>query len=367
MALILDGTNGLSDVDGSAATPAIRGTDTNTGIFFPAADTIAFSEGGTEVARFDSAGNLGIGTASPAQKLDVNGPVKSSGFFLGTTGTSGFAALGTTGSAADGGNFIGRSTTSTVNPSGAEIYAGGAERMRIASSGNVFMSAGLTTNSLTATVRSVNFSTTEVCICPASGTGNNVFLNVSDSVGSNGSSYSFVIRGLGSGGTAQATLSSVQIDATTTSVNTLSKTGGSFRIPHPLPELNKTHDLVHSFVESPDANNIYRGVVNLVNGQATVNLDQVSRMTEGTFVVLNREVQSFVSNQSDWDAVKASVNGNMLTIQCQNAQSTASISWLVIGMRQDKYMFDTDWTDDSGYVITEPLKKPEPENDLPQE
>ena len=71
MALILDGTNGLSDVDGSAATPAVRGTDTNTGIFFPAADTIAFSEGGTEVARFDSAGNLGIGTASPTRKLTV--------------------------------------------------------------------------------------------------------------------------------------------------------------------------------------------------------------------------------------------------------------------------------------------------------
>jgi hypothetical protein len=56
--LILDGSNGLSDVDGTAATPAIRGTDTNTGIFFPAADTIAFSEGGTEVMRIDSAGRI---------------------------------------------------------------------------------------------------------------------------------------------------------------------------------------------------------------------------------------------------------------------------------------------------------------------
>jgi hypothetical protein len=54
MTLILSGTDGLSDVDGTAATPAVRGTDTNTGIFFPAADTIAFSEGGTEVARINS-------------------------------------------------------------------------------------------------------------------------------------------------------------------------------------------------------------------------------------------------------------------------------------------------------------------------
>jgi hypothetical protein len=58
MSLILDGTNGLSDVDGSASTPAIRGTDTNTGIFFPAADTIAFAEGGVEQMRLNSAGDL---------------------------------------------------------------------------------------------------------------------------------------------------------------------------------------------------------------------------------------------------------------------------------------------------------------------
>jgi len=68
MSLILNGTDGLSDVDGSAATPAIRGTDTNTGIFFPAADTIAFSEGGIESMRIDSSGNVLVGNniASPS-------------------------------------------------------------------------------------------------------------------------------------------------------------------------------------------------------------------------------------------------------------------------------------------------------------
>jgi hypothetical protein len=60
MSVIIDGTNGISDVDGSAATPAIRGTDANTGIFFPAADTIAFSEGGAESMRLDSTGDVNL-------------------------------------------------------------------------------------------------------------------------------------------------------------------------------------------------------------------------------------------------------------------------------------------------------------------
>jgi hypothetical protein len=50
---------------GTAAAPAITTTgDTNTGIFFPAADTIAFAEGGAEAARFDSSGNFCLGTAA---------------------------------------------------------------------------------------------------------------------------------------------------------------------------------------------------------------------------------------------------------------------------------------------------------------
>jgi len=63
---------------GTASLPALTTTgDLNTGIFFPAADTIAFAEGGAEAMRIDSSGNVGIGTTSPAVRLQVNGASSS--------------------------------------------------------------------------------------------------------------------------------------------------------------------------------------------------------------------------------------------------------------------------------------------------
>jgi hypothetical protein len=152
---------------------------------------------------------------------------------------------------------------------------------------------------------------------------------------------------------------SMLIDASgnVTIAGSLSKGSGSFKIDHPLESKKDTHHLVHSFVEAPQADNIYRGKVDLVDGSATVNIDNVAGMTEGTFVALNTDVQCFTTNESDWDAVKGSVSENILTISCQNTLSTATVSWLVIGERQDQHMIDTDWTDETGKVIVEPLKE----------
>jgi hypothetical protein len=70
MTVVIDGTTGISSVDGTASNPSYEGADSNTGIFFPAADTIAFSEGGVEVGRFDSNANFlfnsGYGSAAIA-------------------------------------------------------------------------------------------------------------------------------------------------------------------------------------------------------------------------------------------------------------------------------------------------------------
>ena len=62
---------------GTTAAPSISPTgDSNTGIFFPSADTIAIAEGGVEALRINSSGNLGIGTTNPTTTLQVNGTTK---------------------------------------------------------------------------------------------------------------------------------------------------------------------------------------------------------------------------------------------------------------------------------------------------
>ena len=117
--------------------------------------------------------------------------------------------------------------------------------------------------------------------------------------------------------------------------------------------------MVHSFLEGPQADLIYRGVVNLVGGSASVNIDTAARMTTGTFVLLCGNVQSFTSNESGWTAVKSSVSGNTLTITAQDNTCTDSVSWMVVGERKDQHMLDTNWTDENGRVIVEPEKQME--------
>tara|TARA_R110000851_G_scaffold118987_1_gene246578 strand:- start:78 stop:1580 length:1503 start_codon:yes stop_codon:yes gene_type:complete len=153
----------------------------------------------------------------------------------------------------------------------------------------------------------------------------------------------------------------LRIPANTSNVvvnGSLSKGSGSFRIDHPLkPE---THELVHSFTESPQADLLYSGVSDLIDGAAEINLDEFHSMTEGTFVALNRNIRVFTTNESDWEPIRGSVTGNILSISCQDASCSDKVSWMVIGERQDQHMMDTDWTDEQGRVIVEPLKPETP-------
>jgi hypothetical protein len=58
--------------DGSESLPSITNNgDVNTGIYFPAADQVGITVGGSEAMRIDSSGNIGIGATSLSTKLEV--------------------------------------------------------------------------------------------------------------------------------------------------------------------------------------------------------------------------------------------------------------------------------------------------------
>ena len=58
---------------GAVGTPSLScRSDSNTGIYFPSADTLGFVTGGSERVRIDNGGNVGIGTTNITSRLDVN-------------------------------------------------------------------------------------------------------------------------------------------------------------------------------------------------------------------------------------------------------------------------------------------------------
>jgi hypothetical protein len=129
-------------------------------MFFPAADTIAFTEGGTESMRIDSSGNVGIGTSSPSEKLNVvNGNIRASNSsntastilsINNDTSTNGVVVQKWGTAATDTLFGLSRADLSTIWSENADNFAIGtlgagplvlgtnnAERMRITSDGNL--------------------------------------------------------------------------------------------------------------------------------------------------------------------------------------------------------------------------------------
>jgi len=157
MATVINGT------DNTAATPALTGTDTDTGVFFPAANTMAFSTGGTEQMRIDSAGSLNFaGTGkritgdmsnAAADRLSfqtsiTNGNTVVGAIPNGTSVTSVFRAFNSSSLTNVGQMTIGINNGNAFIAAGAlgtgtqlpmAFETNNAERMRIDTSGNLLV------------------------------------------------------------------------------------------------------------------------------------------------------------------------------------------------------------------------------------
>jgi hypothetical protein len=150
MPVTINGTTGIAGANGSASTPAVQGEDTNTGVFFPAADTIAFAEGGVEVARFDASGNFGVGTTSPGARLEVYQTGEAASLRINNPTTTGFSTVVfMEGSSARGQIWGGNSSYSSYGGAGSLNYSANSgphvwhtnytERARIDASGNLLV------------------------------------------------------------------------------------------------------------------------------------------------------------------------------------------------------------------------------------
>jgi hypothetical protein len=117
----------------------------------------------------------------------------------------------------------------------------------------------------------------------------------------------------------------------TVNVNgTLTKSGGSFKIDHPLDPANKY--LSHSFVESPDMKNIYDGVVTLdATGQAEVSLPD-------WFGAVNKDFRyqlTSIGAPGPNLYIAAEISANRFKIA--GGAAGAKVSWQVTGTRQDAW------------------------------
>jgi hypothetical protein len=139
MSIILDGTNGIMDINGTATTTAVSGTTTGTGLFFPATNVMALATSGVEALRIDSSGSVGIGTGSGetiGATLEVRGAVGTALRIRSTINSVEPTAYYTLGRDTDGLlKFNGAQTTFV----GYKFFNTGSEVMRIDSSGNVLV------------------------------------------------------------------------------------------------------------------------------------------------------------------------------------------------------------------------------------
>lgn len=166
-----------------------------------------------------------------------------------------------------------------------------------------------------------------------------------------GTSASFTISTGGSVGIGTTNpTSTLQINGS------LAKSSGTFDIEHPIDTSKR---LVHSFIEGPRCDLIYRGNVSLVNGYAVVNIDRDCvaepdcRMQDGTFEALVANPDVYLQNKTDFDRIRGEIMGNILHIMSENTQGNSLVSWLVIGERKDKFIKEWNRTNENGYLVTE--------------
>jgi len=228
---------------GTVSAPSITTSgDTNTGIFFPAVDTIAFTEGGVEAMRIDSDGDVGIGTNSPSYRLDVSTTGATLFRFTNSNNSTGLIGY----ASGSGNSYIGDLTLANTSNSAINfnstssfvgIFTANAERMRIDSSGNVGIGTSTTTYTLNvaATTARSNFTSTtgtNTVWQNYNNTGGNFYIGIENSAGSafGATAYSSVLWSTGSTPMVFATAGTERMRIDSSGNLLVGRTSGSERL-----------------------------------------------------------------------------------------------------------------------------------------
>jgi hypothetical protein len=149
------------------------------------------------------------------------------------------------------------------------------------------------------------------------------------------STSNYAVYGISNGGLAAYLEGNVRISGN------LHKSGGSFKIDHPLDPANKY--LCHSFVESPDMKNVYDGVVVLDNkGKAEIDLPD-------WFSILNKDFRYqltaigapgpnlYIAEEISDTTTSSNKNKNSSRFRIAGGTSGMKVSWQVTGIRRDPW------------------------------
>ena len=131
MTIVLNGTTGITDVNGTAAAPAITGTDTDSGMYF-GTNTVGISTNGTAAVSIDASQNVTLNNVIPS-----GATAPTNGMYLPAANIVGFATNSTERNRIDAsGNSIFAKTTTAIGTVGTVI----------STSGNITISNAASTN-----------------------------------------------------------------------------------------------------------------------------------------------------------------------------------------------------------------------------
>ena len=326
---------------------------------------VHFGIGRITKAVLDTSGNFGIGTTAPATTMEIR-DASHTALQLRSTGSDAAAYLklvGKIGGAdrlseiyADYNGGLNYNAAAESSPYAHEFLIGGTTEMVIKNDGNV----GIGTTSPTELLQ----------VGSLSGTGDRFIKVQADSgyntgikfVGSTADVWHIThhdttrILQIGMDSSEYVTIKEdgsvgIGTDTPTSTLHvngSLSKSSGSFDIPHPDPEKKEAgYRLRHCFVESPTrGDNLYRFQVEVTGGEAVIDLPDY-------FKHLNEDVQVWVSAEEHFGRAYGKVNPGQTAITV-TADSDGIYNVLAVGTRKDGLA--KDWFDENGveYVADTP-------------